>query len=340
MFVYWGAVNYGKKYIRDIFRTNRKSIVYTSIGPYYLRKWEYNDTEEIRTLWFRNINEKHITKTVDKELLEDNEYNDIIDRHIKGYVYSDINNFINDILPHTANPDKSIPKGEDANIKGFWEWNNNHVYPIFDDHPSRYDHLLDECNCDLSIAPSFLLGVPNKVQWKKTQPIYDKCISILKKSNNVIPYKENLVDSISAKLAMFDPKAMHEKIYQETGKRIRIRHVVDAHKRCKEIVWYHIDTFFKQQRNMEKALIDLNIPYEYFNMDTDNYLDFFNLKEDIKLKKYTHPTVSTEVEKENVASRWKLLNGIAEDYIKEKNFYDERYKHSDIELHALGDRVF
>ena len=119
---------------------------------------------------------------------------------------------------------------------------------------------------------------------------------------------------------MFDPPKQSKKYTQRTGRPVSFKTIVDAYKRDKEIVWNHLDEFTRQQRDIEQALIDYNIPYDYLNLDHDDYSRF---KCDIVLdKKFSHGNFDTT--NEETKNNYKLLENMANEYVTVRGLTDPR----------------
>ena len=119
---------------------------------------------------------------------------------------------------------------------------------------------------------------------------------------------------------MFNPPKQSKKYRNRTGRPVLFKTIIDAYKRDKEIVWNHLDEFTREQRDIEQALVDNNIPYDYFNLDKDNYKRF---NCDIILpRKYSHPNFN--LEENEVNKNFTILENMAKEYIMVRSLQDVR----------------
>ena len=85
-------------------------------------------------------------------------------------------------------------------------------------------------------------------------------------------------------------------------------------------MWLHLDDIVNEGRNIEYRLRELKIPYEYFNLDKDDYAVFgctAQLPHD-----YTHP--DWDLTNEKTYNNWSKLKRMAEEYISVRQLKDVR----------------
>jgi len=160
---------------------------------------------------------------------------------------------------------------------------------IFDDvdlimTDGEYHFLLQQVDSDFSIPPHVLIK--------------------LKKSNNVIPYKSEILDCIVKQIDSFSHHTLHK--YNETP--------TEIYKRDKNIIWDYLDYERNQPVKIAKLLRKHNIPYRYFNLDSDSYKEVFGWEHEID-KEYTSYAPSWQ----GYEDRFNEVESIAKEYIALRN---------------------
>tara|TARA_B100001079_G_scaffold120278_1_gene103372 strand:+ start:279 stop:1187 length:909 start_codon:yes stop_codon:yes gene_type:complete len=291
-FVYWGTVNSGSHHIHQLLSYNKHRHIDDSCNSAYtFDKYIYVDdiigvTSHYKSNKFEGL--------VEHTRSEKPKY--------ETWSYKEYYNFIDDRIL-----EKKPYKNVDPDIL-------EHYIPFLDQPPDTWqDLVLDKISDCVAINRMFhLLGYVNHERKYNTTP---KIISFLKTYKNIVPYKTNLVDSMISKLNLFDPPKQSKKYTNKTGRPVFFKTILDAYNRDKNIVWSHLDDFTRQQRNIEQLLLDLNIPFEYFNLDEDSYKDVFEL-EGLPRDK-THPKF-----KHN--DNWNIIKNMAEEYIDIRKLQDPR----------------
>lgn len=309
-FVYWGAVNSGADHINRMFEFNQKQHTFFTNAAYKFDKYIYPKPMEQEIYnYFKLKNENKLVKVLYKKGRVKDPFSD----HV--YDYMEVYNFVDHRTTKYYN-NKVITDSSDR--RGLENQDVSMYEPYLNYPPDKWDFAVDDMfDGELLVRPHHLLGFAN---YQRIHKPTDRIISLLKQTTNIIPYKENIIDSITMKLNMFNPPKQSKKYTQRTGRPVSFKTIVDAYKRDKEIVWNHLDEFIRQQRNIEQALIDYNIPYDYINLDYDNYSRF---KCNIVLdKKFSHPNF----DKNNKETKNKLdiLEKMASEYVTVRGLTDTR----------------
>lgn len=101
-----------------------------------------------------------------------------------------------------------------------------------------------------------------------------------KNAKHIVPYKENLIDSIASKL---------DGVADEGGKLGLVdMNLMDLAMRNKEKLWQYIDSYFEYDKNTIKLLERLNIDYIKFNLDSNAYVETFGWDKYPFKKDFTH----------------------------------------------------
>lgn len=309
-FVYWGAVNSGADHINRMFEFNQKQHTFFTNAAYKFDKYIYPKPMEQEIYnYFKLKNENKLVKVLYKKGRVKDPFSD----HV--YDYMEVYNFVDHRTTKYYN-NKVITDSSDR--RGLENQDVSMYEPYLNYPPDKWDFAVDDMfDGELLVRPHHLLGFAN---YQRIHKPTDRIISLLKQTTNIIPYKENILDSMISKLNMFNPPKQSKKYTQRTGRPVSFKTIVDAYKRDKEIVWNHLDEFIRQQRNIEQALIDYNIPYDYINLDYDNYSRF---KCNIVLdKKFSHPNF----DKNNKETKNKLdiLEKMASEYVTVRGLTDTR----------------
>ena len=93
----------------------------------------------------------------------------------------------------------------------------------------------------------------------------DENINFIRNCNNIVPYKENILDSAISKLDKF------------SDIKTPFKHdIVKAYEVNKNFVWIYLDNLiYNHPQWFERLLQQYDIPYTYFNLDKDNYYEVF-----------------------------------------------------------------
>ena len=292
-FVYWGTVNSGSQHIHQLLSYNKRRHIHDACNSAYtFDKYIYVDDIEGKTSYYKSTKFEGLVEHTRQEI-----------PRYKTWTYMEYYNFIDNRV-HDRKPYKNV----DPDIL-------EHYIPFLDQPPDTWqDLVLDTISDCVGITRMFhLLGYVNHE--KKYHPT-PKIISFLKTYKNIVPYKDNLIDSMISKLNLFDPPKQSKKYTNRTGRPIFFKTILDAYNRDKEIVWSHLDEFTQRQRDIEQLLLDLNIPFEYFNLDKDSYKDMFDLDEGVQRDR-THPKFEHN-------DNWNIIKNMAEEYIDIRKLQDVR----------------
>ncbi len=332
-FVYWGAVNSGSDHLNRMFGFNQKQHIFFNSSPYKFSKFIYpepyrqqeyifykpRNKDKLEIISVRNTRVKDPFKEETYQYAEF--YNFVDKRTYRSQKYCDGQldlNFDYDRsgieIVEGSNLAISYSKG---NITKTIDLNEYEEY--LKHAPETWENyaLDDMIDGELLVRPNPLLGF---VENNRVHNTTNKIVSLLQETINLVPYKENILDSMISKLNIFNPPKQSKKYTNRTGRPVSFKTIVDAYKRDKEIVWNHLDEFTREQRDIEQALVDNNIPYDYFNLDEDNYKRF---NCDIILpRKYSHPNFN--LEENEVKKNFTVLENMAKEYIMVRSLQDVR----------------
>ena len=308
-FVYWGAVNSGSDHLNRMFEFNERQHVFCTNALYKFDKCIYPEPKIQETYHIYKLKNKnelvHILRRTGRVK---NPFEECAYDYMEKYNFVDhrTNDYWNNIVK--TNSDKRGLENQDV----------SQYEPYLQNAPNTWEFALDEMfDGELLVRPHHLLGIVNYQRKYITTP---KIIKLLKQTDNVIPYKENIIDSMVSKLNMFDPLKQSRKYTQRTGRPILFKSIIDAYNRDKDTVWSHLDEFTRQQRDIEQALQDYNIPYDYFNLDQDDYSRYGC---DLVLdRKFTHPNF--DLSNAETKHRHDLLTDIAFEYVTVRGLTDTR----------------
>ena len=292
--IYWGAYNTGKAHVRMLHRaSNKKSLSFNTSGHFaYVLRYE------------KNVEYEDFYQKLDKIECISRVKNTMPSTRL-CYDYGEQYNYVDDRPP--------LKRSFQQRIKG--------LSTMFND--MQWDYLLDEWeDCEFVMTPYPIIGIPNQSECNRGRRIEpsDKCIEFIKNSVNIVPYKENHLDSIISKLACFDKGLAARRSFKITGKFVVFKDLVDAFVKHREMVWLHLDDIMNEGYNIEKRLRQYNIEYQYFNLDKDDY-DIFDCQVNLP-RTYTHP--DWDLSNEKTYDNWSQLRHIAEEYISDRNLQDAR----------------
>ena len=318
-FVYWGAVNSGADHLNRMFEFNEVSHTHHFGAVYKFRKFLYPEPN-LHQDWdyYKPIGKEKLDK---KFIYERKSYNPFTD---KTYKYSERYNFVdnrthNNLVIHGSSDKRGMERTLYQMGKEESTINYDEYEPFLKYAPSVWENyaLDDMVDVEMLVRPLHLIGM---VKYERVHPTTDKIISILKKTTNIVPYKENIIDSLISKLNMFEPPKQSRRYSKRTGRPILFKTIIDAYNIDKSIVWSHLDEFTKQQRDIEEILQEYKIPYDYLNLDTDNY-SRFKLKI-ILPKNYSHPNF--DLDNEQINHKHNLLKNMAKEYVTVRGLTDVR----------------
>ena len=239
--VYWGYRHYGRHDARDHFRYNRKSVSQMGLGCSIAKKWEYDGETQIYNSYYKANDEiKSQTITFDatsEELLEI--YQNLGIRWDKrtdlDYDYLGYNKW----LKFT----KEERKDWYTNLRNLKKTEKvpkdiQDIYPHSGE--TWHDHFFqDLINVDLFI-PTYYDSIFE----------YEPFLRYFRTCENVVAYKTDLVDVQISRLNLIQKDL-------ETLK--------------KEDIFYILDHYIVCNRLVEQKLREHQIPYTYFDLDTDDF---------------------------------------------------------------------
>ena len=308
-FVYWGAVNSGSDHINRMFEFNERQHVFFTNSTYKFDKYIYPESKKEECYhYYKHKNENKLVKVLYRSRRVKNPFKE------RAYNYMEKYNFVDhrttDFYKNRFITDSSNRRGLDNKV-------DHSMYDTFLNHPpDTWDFALEDMfDGDIIIRPHHLLGFVNYQRKYSTTP---RIISLLKNTINIVPYKEDIIDSMISKLNMFDPPKQSKKYTKISNRPVFFKTIIDAYKKDKEIVWRHLDDFTRQQRDVEQALQDYDIPYDYLNLDQDDY-SRFSCKI-ILNKKYSHPNFDRN--NPDVEQKYMMLEDIAKEYVTVRELTD------------------
>ena len=244
MIVLWGFKHYGKSFFIASFRYNRKRVTQMQIGgEYSTHKWEYHGIEQHYKMFYREHDDETIRCRTEIHKLTSDEL--LLYNLDKGIISPD--GSYDDYLGYGKfqfhKPMVDISLGKDTGKK---------LYPIYSDHGSKWsDHFFDDlCTCELFVPR------PHDSMW------YEPFIEHFRKCNNIVTYKEDVLDMCISRLNLFETKVTNK--YMNTN----VKDIEDAYYTDRELVFTHLDFFIKKNRDVEVKLRENNIPYEYLELDS------------------------------------------------------------------------
>ena len=297
MKIYWGACNSGKAHLKMLFRADCKPQLEFTNDGYHALKLDYVDGNEHEVFYY---SDGKIQSEVRRK-------NTTLDDKLT-YNYGEKYNYVDDRPPLDR-----ISRPKDRKVSQY--------SPIF--LSQNWEHLIDEWyDCELMITPYPLIGIASQkhcVTRHRTKPT-DKCLSLVKSATNIVPYKSNLLDSMISKLSLFDKIESAKKSKKLTGRFVVFKDLSDVYNKHKEMLWHHLDGILEEHREIEYRLRQLDIPYQYFDLDNDSY-DIFECTNRLP-STYTHP--DWDLTDNKTHSNWTILRDIAEEYIELRNLHDMR----------------
>ena len=293
MFVLWGFKHFGKSFFLASFRYNRKSVVQMQIGgEYSTHKWEYHGIEQHYKTFYRESDDNIIKCRTKIHKLTSDEL--LLYNLDKGIISPD---GVNDDYLGYGKFQFNKPKVNTSVDKK----TGKKLYPIYSDHGSEWsDHFFDDlCTCDLFVPR------PHNSMW------YEPFIEHFRKCNNIVTYKEDVLDMCISRLNLFETKETNK--YMNTN----VKNIEDAYYTNKSLVFTHLDFFIKKNRDVEVKLRENNIPYEYLELDS------FDAKRmvDTELPR-RYNDVLLPIPKDT--DRYKLITRMAKEYIKSRGLTDLR----------------
>ena len=238
--IYWGYRHYGRHDARDHFRYNRKSVCQMGLGCPVTKKWEYDGETQIYKTYFKSGEIKNETITFD--VTSDELLNIYQSMGVKWGLKCDLDY---DYLGYGKwlKWTKEEKKDWFTNLRNYKKINNipkkkEEIYTLSGH--TWHDHFFNDLiDVDLFI-PTYYDSLFE----------YKPFVEYFKTCNNVVAYKSDLID-------------VHISRLQLMGK--------DLQKVKREDIYFYLDHYIVCNRMVESKLRDNNIPYEYFDLDTEDY---------------------------------------------------------------------
>ncbi len=157
----------------------------------------------------------------------------------------------------------------------YMENNTKYILPCLDE-------LLD---ADIIIEPFHVMGRKMigsmNMNMSDISDLEKYVLKIFKKRKNIIPYKEDIIDCLASKLKRFSNKHVLERMSTED--------ISDISKIDKSVVWNYFDNIVKNLRRIEWYFQERGLEPIYFNMDRDDYKEFFGFDNNSLPRTATHP---------------------------------------------------
>lgn len=141
------------------------------------------------------------------------------------------------------------------------EWCDLFLEPIMISHPEDCIPYLIES--DWIVSPFILIGYSS---WKLDQPFHQdqRLLDILKTKINVVPFNSNKVEVYLHRLLDFDmKKSKYDNFYE-------------VYEKDRDVLYKFLDKYEKAFSSIRKCLVDLDIKYELFDLDKNEYNRYFN----------------------------------------------------------------
>lgn len=312
--IYWGAYNAGKFHMKMIHRASCMEQLRFNESGHSCNVLQYDGEVENELLYYKD--EKGEIKMRKKR-------KSLTAIHRLDYEYGECYNYVDDRPVKHRDTIKEVDvmpyaqHKEDKHFTFLPSFNKK----LFDD--NDWVHLIEEWDTvKMAMTPYPFIGIPTQrecINGKRIVPHGD-ALKFLGESRNFVPYKENVLDSMISKLACFDKKLAGKRAFKITGRPTVFKDLFDAYKKHKDLVWLHLDDIVNEGRNIEYRLRELNIPYEYFNLDKDDYAVFGCTAE--LPHEYTHP--DWDLTNEKTYNNWSKLKRMAEEYISVRQLKDVR----------------
>jgi len=183
----------------------------------------------------------------------------------------------------------------------FMENNTKLVAPFLDE-------LLD---ADIIIEPFHVMGRKMigsmNMHMTDISELEEYVLKKYRRGKNIIPYKEDIVDCLASKLKRFSNKHILQRLGTENAS--------DIAKVDKSKIWNYFDNIVRNLRRIEWYFQERGLEPIYFNMDRDDYKEFFGFDNNSLPRTATHPGDYPERE---------LYEQLAKDYVIMRKMKDMR----------------
>ena len=163
--------------------------------------------------------------------------------------------------------------------------------------PSSFPRITDNIKDILSdVGLAFLFESQDTNYNKEITALSD----YLRTCTNIVPYKTNILDSITHKLDILTFLGWEG-----------CSNAVEEYRNNKERLWCYLDGFFEYMKNITYILSKNNIPYKMFDLDNDSYTDVFGWDNYIIRKNISDVKRDPRFD----SNKWQQLEQIAKEYI-------------------------
>lgn len=323
MMLYWGAVNTGKTELERYSWINNSSICWLRDENFYI-------TSSVS----RQISE-YVYEVLRLEMgLPYDTTKRVVMKYVKMSVdYNNYPLFHNESFPQIAEDHLHFYKQE---------FNKSSKYLMIEEEKIKHIHkqnidLRDISNKkkvsnidwrdffkqnDITVVlklPEFVIPAVHNTASPKLLKDLDLLISLSDK--NLLPFRTFTGDDR-------DIEKIINRIHMFPSDLFAFKSVFSVWKKNKKLVFDYLDDFVKEQRKIEKYLIDRNIPYEYFDLDDPNRLDVFGWKPAYNFDFHHTPyNLSNPIIKEKYDMAFK----IATEWLKYRNLKDTRLEYASID---------
>ena len=315
MKIYWGGADSGKLHLIKYAKLNSKTYArfkdYQIIKQYTTCKdYDYDVNDR---LWWNVIENFFIYyKRKDEETIRTSNFTR--ERFVPLYFSSNNNNYCNQnwgkesemkwdnrILLKPEQFRKYLGKEYiDTEIYNriIFTANVSHTFDRIIDYKDKF--CLDEVSKDVDLL--FLFVHTDGDKTNEMEYYSNK----FRNHHHIIPFKEDMVDSIASKL----DKVGH------LGYHLNGCNMMDLYNNRKNELWAYLDTFSNHIERVKNILNKLGIPFTYFNLDRDNYVDVFGWGDNPLDNKTTH--LHDTFESDINYDRWQDCIKIAKEYLSDR----------------------
>tara|TARA_B100000482_G_scaffold132077_1_gene96216 strand:+ start:2716 stop:3633 length:918 start_codon:yes stop_codon:yes gene_type:complete len=300
MYVYWGSNDSGKAHVKHYAMVNNKTNLLWHNN--YIKKIhnivhhheEYWRDEQTHRIIYHNINGFRSCQKIENRIWRYESFSHTgssINPNHKRINYGPRDNKTKKHKGYTKEHIEKYTQIEYVNTNVYFDIISKYVENISDE--MNHNILIENYNEILNGVDLITFILPKYVIHDIQHNLRNAC--------NIIPFKSNILDSIISKLDGFNNFRTSE--YNNN--------VLQVYNTDKNRVWDWLDSFQIEMNNTIKTLIEYDIPYQMFDLDTDSYKDTFGWDIEID-RKFSHRQNSWDC---NNNENYKKIENIAKEYI-------------------------